>query len=161
GPKLVILDEPCSALDPGGRVEVLDLITRLAAQATVIFSSHILADVQRVCTRVGVLRDGRLLYQGSLQALLDEHVGPRWIALVREPASGVVQSLQAEGWVKAVTDLGGGRMRIEGASRAEGEERLAGALDRAGARLVSVELEAPDLEAIFLSMTGKATGKSP
>ncbi|HLI57042.1 MAG TPA: ABC transporter ATP-binding protein, partial [Actinomycetota bacterium] len=63
-PKLIILDEPCSALDPAGRVEVLDLITRLAARATVIFSSHILADVQRVCTSVGVLRQGRLLLPG-------------------------------------------------------------------------------------------------
>lgn len=154
-PKLIILDEPCSALDPAGRAEVLDMITRLAAQATVIFSSHILADVERVCTSVGVLRKGRLRYQGSLRALLDTHVGPRWIAHVREPVSAVAGALRAEGWVKAVTDLGGGRLRIEAASLAEGEQRLAGALDRAGARVVSVEPEVADLEAIFLSMTGE------
>ena len=58
GPDLVLLDEPCSALDPLGRREVLDLIARLRGDATVVFSSHILADVQEVCDTVGILREG-------------------------------------------------------------------------------------------------------
>ena len=57
-PRLLLLDEPSSALDPLGRREVLDLVTQLRGEATVVFSSHILSDVQEVCDTVGVLRQG-------------------------------------------------------------------------------------------------------
>lgn len=76
-PELVLLDEPCSALDPFGRREVLDLIARLRGDATVVFSSHILADVQEVCDTVGVLRQGRLVYEGPLENLLVGKAQPR------------------------------------------------------------------------------------
>ena len=59
-PALLILDEPCSALDPAGRREVLDLIGRLARDATVVLSTHILADVQQVCDTVAVVARGRI-----------------------------------------------------------------------------------------------------
>lgn len=95
-PRLIVLDEPCAALDPAGRVEVLDLITHLATRCTVIFSSHILGDVERVADSVGVLRLGRLLYQGPLETLLAEHVTPAWLVHIREPAGPVVAALGAE-----------------------------------------------------------------
>ena len=66
-PELLLLDEPASALDPAGRREVLDLIAQLRGRATVVLSSHILADVQEVCDTVGILRAGRLLFQGPLE----------------------------------------------------------------------------------------------
>jgi ABC-2 type transport system ATP-binding protein len=69
-PHVLLLDEPASALDPAGRREVLDLIGRLRGHATVILSSHILADVQDVCDTVGILRDGQMLFQGTLAELL-------------------------------------------------------------------------------------------
>jgi ABC-type multidrug transport system ATPase subunit len=76
-PELLLLDEPASALDPAGRREVLDLISRLRGHATVVLSSHILADVQEVCDAVGILRAGRLLYQGPLETLLGDGLVPR------------------------------------------------------------------------------------
>jgi ABC-2 type transport system ATP-binding protein len=60
-PRLLLLDEPTSALDPAGRAEILDLVAAMRGHRTVIFSSHILADVQRVADRVGILRAGRLI----------------------------------------------------------------------------------------------------
>ena len=65
-PELLLLDEPASALDPAGRREVLDLIAHLRGHATVVLSSHMLADVQEVCDTVGILRAGRLQFQGPL-----------------------------------------------------------------------------------------------
>src|SRR5262245_7552466 len=56
-PDLLVLDEPTSALDPAGRREVLDLVSRLATRTTVLLSSHLLGDVQRVCDWVGILRE--------------------------------------------------------------------------------------------------------
>ena len=65
-PKLLICDEPTSALDPVGRKEILDILTAVKEQATVIFSTHILSDVERICTNVAFLNDGRVDMQGKL-----------------------------------------------------------------------------------------------
>jgi len=95
GPELLVFDEPASALDPLGRFEVLELVGRLARRSTILFSSHILSDVQRVCDTVGVLREGRLLYQGPLQALLTERVQPAYLVRVRPPIEPVAEALRA------------------------------------------------------------------
>ena len=65
-PRLLLLDEPTSALDPIGRKEVLDMIAALAGRTTVFFSTHILADVERVCDTVAVLDRGRVVAQDSI-----------------------------------------------------------------------------------------------
>lgn len=65
-PKLLICDEPTSALDPVGRKEILDILTAVKEQTTVIFSTHILSDVERICTDVAFLNDGRVDMQGKL-----------------------------------------------------------------------------------------------
>ncbi|WP_253280813.1 ABC transporter ATP-binding protein [Arcanobacterium phocae] len=70
-PKLLILDEPTSALDPLGRVNLLAIMSELAEHVTVMFSSHILSDVENICTHIGILHHGKLLAQGPLPSLLD------------------------------------------------------------------------------------------
>ena len=65
-PKLLICDEPTSALDPVGRKEILDILTSVKEQTTVIFSTHILSDVERICTDVAFLNDGKVDMQGKL-----------------------------------------------------------------------------------------------
>jgi len=152
-PSLLILDEPCSALDPVGRRDVLDLVTRLGRRGTVLFSSHILGDVQRVCDSVGVLREGRLLLEGSLDDLLADHVRPAFLVRVRPPLDPVVGALRAQPWVLAADMIGGSELRVEVRSLEEGERSLAGALAGAGARVISFEPEAADLESVFLEMT--------
>nr|WP_255568417.1 ABC transporter ATP-binding protein [Corynebacterium mendelii] len=70
-PELLILDEPTSALDPVGHSDVLEIITRLKGVATVVFSTHLLDDVEQVADRIGVLHNGRLVAEGPLDGLLD------------------------------------------------------------------------------------------
>ena len=65
-PKLLICDEPTSALDPVGRKEILDILQAAREQTTVLFSTHILSDVERICTDVAVLHDGEIVIQGPL-----------------------------------------------------------------------------------------------
>lgn len=65
-PKLLICDEPTSALDPVGRKEILDILTAVREHTTVIFSTHILSDVERICTDVAFLNDGVVGMQGKL-----------------------------------------------------------------------------------------------
>lgn len=65
-PKLLICDEPTSALDPIGRKEILDTLLAVREETTVLFSTHILSDVERICTDVAFLNDGVISVQGSL-----------------------------------------------------------------------------------------------
>lgn len=65
-PKLLICDEPTSALDPVGRKEILDVLSKVKGQTTVIFSTHILSDVERICDEVAFLHDGNIVLKGSL-----------------------------------------------------------------------------------------------
>lgn len=68
-PKLLICDEPTSALDPAGRREILDILHSLKGHTTVLFSTHILSDVERICDECALLHGGRLVKQGALKEL--------------------------------------------------------------------------------------------
>lgn len=66
-PMLLICDEPTSALDPAGRKELLDILINAKEQTTVLFSTHILSDVEHICDEIAFLHDGRIVLQGSLK----------------------------------------------------------------------------------------------
>lgn len=68
-PKLLICDEPTSALDPAGRKEILDILLAVKEQTTVFFSTHILSDVERICTEAAFLNDGKSAMQGTISEL--------------------------------------------------------------------------------------------
>jgi ABC-2 type transport system ATP-binding protein len=68
-PKLVIFDEPTSALDPVGRKEVLDIISEVGKKSAVIFSTHILKDVERICDRVAFLEQGNIALAGTIEEI--------------------------------------------------------------------------------------------
>lgn len=72
-PKLLICDEPTSALDPVGRREVLDIMEQVREKTTVIFSTHVLSDVERICDRVAVLNDGKTVMEGTLGEIKERH----------------------------------------------------------------------------------------
>ncbi len=66
-PDLLLLDEPTSGLDPAGRKSTLDLIEELDREKTIFVSSHILSDIDRICTHVGIINEGKLIYSGSIK----------------------------------------------------------------------------------------------
>ena len=68
-PKLLICDEPTSALDPVGRKRILDILLAVKEQTTVLFSTHILSDVERICTEAAFLNDGKIVMQGTIAEL--------------------------------------------------------------------------------------------
>lgn len=72
-PKLLICDEPTSALDPVGRKEILDILMAVKEETTVIFSTHILSDVERICTDVAFLNDGKIIMQGKMDEIKEKN----------------------------------------------------------------------------------------
>lgn len=74
-PKLLICDEPTSALDPLGRKELLDILVAAKKETTILFSTHILSDVERICDKVAFLHNGRIVMQGGLEEIKAKHVG--------------------------------------------------------------------------------------
>lgn len=68
-PKLLICDEPTSALDPAGRKEILDILLAVRERTTVLFSTHILSDVERICTEAAFLNNGKITIQGTIAKL--------------------------------------------------------------------------------------------
>jgi len=152
-PTLILLDEPASALDPQGRREVLDLITTLRGQATVLFSSHILGDVQEVCDTVGILHHGHLLFQGPLSDLLVGRAVPRYVVKVRSDADAIAAALERSDWVRSSTATAGGVIHLEVTSLDDAERLLPSALAAAGAAVVSLGPEEVSLERAFLELT--------
>jgi ABC-2 type transport system ATP-binding protein len=155
-PELVILDEPTSALDPAGRAEILELVDAMRSEATVVFSSHILSDVQRVADHVGILRQGRLLYQGRTQRLVDTYLRPRWRLRLGDDPAAVQRALAQQPWATRVERDGERTLRLDAATLEAGERGIPEVLSRAGARLVSCEPLAADLESAFLALTEEA-----
>lgn len=97
-PKLLICDEPTSALDPVGRKEILDILLAVKEQTTVLFSTHILSDVERICTDVAFLKDGTIHLQGTLsdvkaqyrrEEYLLETETPEALALLKQTFPGM------------------------------------------------------------------------
>jgi ABC-2 type transport system ATP-binding protein len=151
-PELLLLDEPASALDPAGRREVLDLIARLRGHATVVFSSHILADVQEVCDRIGVLRDGRLLFQGTLDELLVGRATPAYRVRLRSGRARAEALLLRQPWVTSLR-VDGDDLVVGVGARDDAESHLAGVLAGAAAKVVGFGPQDAHLEDVFLELT--------
>jgi ABC-2 type transport system ATP-binding protein len=155
GADVLLLDEPTSALDPQGRSEILDLIRALGRDRAIVFSSHILADVQRVADTVGVLRDGRLLYQGPVSDLLDRHTRPSWRLHLRSGADALATRLREQPWVADVQTQPQG-LRVDTTSLHAGETLLPAEIAASGAELIALNPAGADLESVFLDLVEAA-----
>lgn len=148
--ELLILDEPTNGLDPQGTREVRSLISGLADEGTtVLVSSHLLSEVEQVCTHLGVMRRGRLVAQGAID---DVRAGAR-------PTVVVTTSMTVEG-AEVLRSLGLTGVSITGEEvRAEPtdveSERIVAALVAAGVGVRGFEARSPSLEDLFVSLTGE------
>jgi len=159
-PPVVVLDEPVSSLDPEGRRDVLDLIAGLRGETTVLFSTHVLADVERICDRVGILDHGRLVVEGALAELLDRYALPVW-RIEPEPgqaavAEALTASLRGEPWVTAAS-LDHGLLTVAVADPVAAGGGILAAISASGLAVVSVGRARPTLEDVFLRLTGEAS----
>jgi ABC-2 type transport system ATP-binding protein len=159
GPSLLILDEPVSSLDPEGRRDLLALIAELRETATIVFSTHVLADVERICDRVGILDHGRLVTEGPLDELLGRYALPLY-RLDPEPGqAGLVAALTTRlgtvPWIDRVTTTDGGLV-VSVSDEGLASAGLLPIVVDAGVRLAAFERVRPSLEDVFLRLVGRA-----
>ena len=154
-PEVLFLDEPASALDPAGRKEVLDLIGNLRGQCTVVMSTHILADVERVCDVVGIIAKGRMLVQSPRQELLEHYAIPAFEVESDDHAalSLWVQDLRRLPWVISVTPRNGA-FRITVRDVQSAKHALLRLAVNSGLLLNRYEEVRPSLEDVFLQLVG-------
>ena len=154
-PPVLLLDEPVSGLDPVGRRELLQLIERLRDQCTVFMSTHILADVERVCDTVAIIDRGRLLAEAPQQELLGRYAVPAFEVEVgtglAEQLAAWTETLRSHSWVASVSlDRATARMVVNDVEIAR-RELLASAV-AAGLVLDRYEMVRPSLEDVFLRL---------
>ena len=101
-PKVLILDEPVSALDPIGRKEVLEVIQELKKDRTIFMSTHILADVDRVCDDVAIINNGKLITQSSISELKAKYANPILEVMFLHNPSEVKRKISQLNWVKNI-----------------------------------------------------------
>jgi len=156
-PPVIVLDEPVSALDPEGRRDVLELIVSLRGEATILFSTHVLADVERICDRVGILDHGRLVVEGPLAELLDRFALPVYRVEAEPGQAAAVEALAARlrslDWVTG-TAVEHGLLTVAVADPSRAARELLPAIIEGGLGVVSVARARPTLEDVFLRLTG-------
>ncbi len=104
-PDILLLDEPTSALDPEGRADVMGIIGALKKQGkTILLSTHILSDVESLCDRVGILKEGHMLYEGTVEALHAAH--PQTAIDVLWVNNDVIQYTPSQNLLRALGSLG-------------------------------------------------------
>ncbi|MFC4110399.1 ABC transporter ATP-binding protein [Micromonospora zhanjiangensis] len=148
--ELLILDEPTNGLDPQGTREVRSLIAALAAEgATVLLSTHLLSEVEQICTDVGVMHQGRLVAQAPLTRLR-AGTAPRARVRTGRPADAA-RVLREQG----LTEVATGADEASGVLGPVRPERVVAALVHADVPVREFGVLAPDLEEMFVSLTGE------
>ena len=158
-PQLLILDEPVSSLDPEGRRDLLELIAGLRGEATVVLSTHVLSDVERICDRVAILDRGRRVTEGPLDELLAAHARPIYhlVAVPGQAAlvAALADRLRAAAWTTDVA-VAGDRIRVTVSDPDAAAATVLRLVVEGDLVLESFERARPTLEDVFLELVGPA-----
>jgi len=154
-PSLLMLDEPTSALDPIGRREVLEMVASLRGRTTVFFSTHILADVERVCDAVAILERGRVVASAGVAELTARATANRLIVEVEDSvaAAAVAGALAGRAWLKSI-ETDGRALHLAVSDLPSAQREIPAAIAAAGMALRRFEIGETSLEDVFVELVG-------
>ena len=153
-PKLLLLDEPASGLDPRARIEMMAILEELQRMGkTIIISSHILSELQNLCNRVAIIETGKLIYSGPVQGVRDQMSTGRilWVTVGGDPAKAI-DILKARPEAAAVEAVDG-QVKVTCAQSDADPGFVAEALVGGGVRLTGLWEDELGLEEVFLQVT--------
>lgn len=153
-PEVLILDEPTSALDPIGRKEILDMIKSLEGKTTVLFSTHILTDVERVCDTVAILNKGQLVAKSNLETLKAKYAQPVFLLELESEPTILKEKLTRESWVRHIEQKNN-TLKISVTEINMGQTKLLEIISQSAILLHSFQIVEPSLEDIFIKMMEK------
>jgi ABC-2 type transport system ATP-binding protein len=151
-PKVLLLDEPVSALDPAGRKEVLELIGNLSGSTTILLSTHILGDVERVCDMIGIISRGHMITEDRRDDLLARYALPLFEVEVDDDFGQWPETASSLPFVKSVT-ISNHTARVLVKDVQSAQTGLLASIVEAGLRVRRFEIVHPSLEDIFLQLT--------
>ena len=153
-PKVLLLDEPASGLDPRARIEIKELFKELKAMGkTIIISSHILPELADFCNKVGIIERGEMLVSGDVQDIMDQVTGGRTLEIRLLDGMEKAADLLAEApGVRAVRPVDS-RLQVEFTGSPEAQADLNTLLITHGLRVLAFTEQAMDLEDIFMKVT--------
>ena len=154
-PSLLMLDEPTSALDPIGRREVLEMVASLRGRTTVFFSTHILADVERVCDAVAILERGRVVASAGIAELTSRAAASRLVVEVESDAAAatIASALAGRAWLKSL-ETTARTLHMSVSDLRVAQREIPAVVAAAGAALHRLEIEEASLEDVFVELVG-------
>jgi ABC-2 type transport system ATP-binding protein len=155
-PRLLVLDEPTVGVDPQSRAHIFETVRRLRDEhdATVLYTSHYMEEVEALCTRVGILDQGKLVALDTVADLVARHADGALEVEVDGDAALAAEALAHHGRATA----SGARVRLHGTVALAEAVRT---LETAGVRVVSASRHRPNLETVFLALTGRRLRDEP
>lgn len=147
-PKLLLLDEPVSALDPVGRRQVMNLLKELQQQTTILYSTHILNDAEEMTDQLLFLRKGELVENGSLSSIKEKYANPR-ILIEFESVEEATRFLSISTWTLASKN---NFVSIDPSHQQIGMTEVLAALHADSFRIRKVEWQTANLEEIFMKV---------
>jgi len=153
-PRLLLLDEPTSALDPMGRKDVLDMLTSLRGRTTVFFSTHILADVERVCDTVAILDRGRVVAQAPIDELKARYGQQKVVVEVTGGADQLAEQIGRQPWVTAVSRGSNGSIEITVKDVRAAQQQIPAMIADLQLGLSRMEAGEMGLEEVFVELVG-------
>lgn len=153
-PKVLLLDEPASGLDPRARIEIKELFKELKAMGkTIIISSHILPELADFCNKVGIIERGQMLIEGDVQDIMAQVVGGKTLEIgLLGNAQPATKLLEAQPSVRGVRIVGE-RLHLDFTGDLEAQADLHALLVGQGYRVVTFAEQETDLEDIFMKVT--------
>ena len=154
-PSVLLLDEPTSALDPIGRREVLEMIASLRGRTTVFFSTHILADVERVCDTAAILDRGKVVANAPIAELTRRAAVDRLVIEVEGDPAALIRDLERRPWLRSI-ERDEGRLMLAVSDLKAAQRELPAAIAAAELGLKRFEAAEVSLEDMFVELVRRA-----
>jgi ABC-2 type transport system ATP-binding protein len=158
-PDLLILDEPAASLDPQGRRDVLEVMSRLRKYATIFYCTHILDDAQRVSDQVAIVHEGNLITQASIQELLTGTGDVIYSVTLKGDAQNAYAALSHLPWISRIDVNQNGEgttWQVSVTDEAAAEDQLMGLLVSNGLKVSSFSRKEQNLEDVFIDIVERS-----